>query len=175
MAPKIDDPSEMLRQGIRACREGRWREGLNLLTPLAQQEERHGRLPAIFYSYLGHAIARCEGRRSVGMELCRHAISVDPFRPENHLNLAHLCLIVGNRRGALRSLNQGLAVDPNHTGLLKLQRTLGVRRRPIIPFLDRSNPLNVILGQVSAGLRRGWMHLGRRLQREEEDEWGIGG
>jgi len=172
MGARIDDPSENLRQGIRACREGRWREGLNLLTPLAQQEERHGRLPPLFYSYLGHAIARCEGRKAVGMELCRHAISLDPFRPENHLNLAHLNLIVGNRRGAVRSLQRGLALDPDHAGLLELQKTLGVRRRPMIPWLDRSNPLNVMLGQLAEGLRRGWLRLRQRL-RGHRDEWDL--
>jgi hypothetical protein len=173
MAPKLSDPSEALRAGIRACRDGRWRDGLNLLTPLAQQEERHGRLPGLFYSYLGHAIARCEGRKAVGMELCRHAVSIEPFRPENHLNLGYVNLLVGNRRGAVRALRRGLALDPDHSGLLELQRTLGVRRRPVLPFLSRSHPLNVTLGKVSARIRTGWAALRRYLRGEDEDEWGL--
>lgn len=161
-----DDPAEILRRGIRACREDRWREGLDELTRLAQDREAGGGLPGIFYSYLGQAIARCEGRKHDGLELCRHAVQIEPFRPENYLNLAQLSVMVGNRRAAIRALRDGLALDPEHRGLRLLQRRLGVRARPPIPFLARSNPLNVLIGR--------WRHdakvtaAERKKMRDEE-------
>lgn len=161
-----NDPSETLRRGIRACREDRWREGLDELTRLAQEREGEGGLPGIFYSYLGQAIARCEGRKRDGLELCRHAVQIEPFRPENYLNLAQMNVMVGNRRGAIRALRDGLALDSEHRGLRELQQRMGVRARPPIPFLSRDNPLNVLLGR--------WRHNARttaeerRKMREEE-------
>lgn len=142
-----NDPSEILRSGIRACRENRWREGLDLLTRLAQERESEGKLPGIFYSYLGQAIARCEGRKHEGLELCRHAVSKEPFRPENHLNHAEVLFMTGNRRAAIRAMKEGLSLDPDHRGLLDLRKRMGIRRRPPIPFLPRNNPLNVWLGK----------------------------
>lgn len=141
-----NDPAEVLRQGIRACREDRWRDGLDLLARLARDQEAEGRLPGVFYSYLGHAMARCEGRRHEGLDLCRHAVAKEAYRPENHLNLAAVLALSGNRRGALRSLRNGMALDPDHPGLKELHHRLGVRQSPPIPFLSRSNPANRLIG-----------------------------
>ena len=166
MTTPANNAAEALRRGIRACREDRWREGFDELTRLAREREAEGGLPGFFYGYLGQAIARCEGRKREGLDLCRHAVQIEPFRPENHLNLAQMYVMVGNRRGALRSLRDGLALDSDHRGLLELQRHLGVRRRPPIPFLARTNPLNVIFGQIRH--RAETSAAERRKEREEE-------
>lgn len=166
MSTVTNDPAEVLRAGIRACREERWREGFDLLTWLAREREGEGGLPGVFYSYLGQAIARCEGRKHEGLELCRHAVQTEPFRPENYLNLATLLLMTGNRRGAIRALRDGLALDSDHRGLLELQRRLGIRRRPPIPFLSRTNPLNRWLGRVRHEAEASAEE--RRKEREEE-------
>ena len=173
MTLTLDDPTDTLRRGIRACRDGNWREGLTQLTLLAQAEERRGQLPSFFYGYLGQAIARCEGRRHVGLELCRYAVESEPFRPENHVNLAAVCLLAGNRRGAMRSLKAARVLDPDHPELLELQERMGVRRRPVLAFLSRSNLLNVWLGRLtwSSRLRREEL----RQRRLEEEEWDLTG
>lgn len=142
-----NDPSEILRSGIRACREDRWREGYELLTRLAQTPTVDGKLPGVFYAYYGQAVARCEGRKQEGLKLCRVALTKEPFRPENHLNHAEVLLMLGSRRAAIRAMKEGLSLDPDHRGLLDLRRRLGIRRRPPIPFLPRGNPLNVWLGK----------------------------
>jgi hypothetical protein len=166
MTNAANDPAEALRRGIRACREERWREGFDELTRLAREREAEGGLPGLFYSYLGQAIARCEGRKHEGLELCRHAVQIEPFRPENYLNLSQLYLMVGNRRGAIRAVRDGLALDSDHRGLNEMRVRLGIRQRPPIPFLSRQNPLNVLLGR--------WRHNAeavaaeRRKQRQEE-------
>lgn len=162
-------PGEILAAGIAACRDGRWREGLDLLSRLGQQEEKYGRLPGLFYSYLGHAIARCEGRKRVGVELCEHGVEIEPFRPENHSNLAATYLMVGNRRRAVRALEAGLAIDPSHAELLELQKRMGVRRSPAISFLSRDNPFNRLLGHLSHSLRS-WRRERRRRRAEAEDD-----
>jgi len=152
----------MLRRAIRACREGSWWRAHGRLTRLAQLEEKRGNMPGFFYSYLGQAMARCEGRKREGLDLCLYAVEIEPFRPENHLNLAQMYLMLRNRRGTLRALEVGLKIDPTHRGLLRLQRRLGIRRRPPFPFLARGNPLNRVAGRLSQRARGLWKELRRR-------------
>lgn len=168
MPLSIDDPGETLRRGIRACRDGNWRDGLTLLTLLAQREEGRGELPGFFYGYLGQAIARCEGRRHVGLELCRHAVAEEPFRPENHANLAAVYLIVGNRWAAVRALRAGLKLDPDHPDLVAVRDRLGIRRAPIIAGLSRTSPLNVWLGWLTWWVRSRRDEARRKRLEEEE-------
>jgi len=171
MAPMHINPAETFRRGLRACREGDWRAGHDELTRLAQQEEGRGKLPALFYGYLGQAIARCEGRRREGLDLCLHAAGLDPFQPENHLNLAEVYLLARNKRGALRALEAGLRIDPSHQRLLEVGRELGLRRRPPIRFLPRGNFLNRGLGLVRSRLAGGWFALRRPAGDEDDDFW----
>ena len=54
----------------------------------------------------------------------------------------------GNRKKALEMVQTGLKLLPEHESLREVRRTLGVRSRPAVPFLDRSHPINVTLGQA---------------------------
>src|SRR5512142_634233 len=94
-------PAEAFREAILLCRAERWRDGLTLLQQVAREAEHQGNLPGAFYSYLGVAMARVEGRKREGMELCRHALATQPGEPDNHLNLASIYLILGRRRAAV--------------------------------------------------------------------------
>jgi len=168
--PRID-PSKTLLRGIRACRGGDWYKGHGELTRLAQQEERYRKLPGLFYSFLGQAMARCEGRRREGLDLCLHAIKIEPFQPENYLNLAEVYVMLRNKRGALRALAQGLRIDPSHDGLLEACRNLGLRRRLPIPFLGRGNFLNRYFGLLSSRLRYVWRARSSADDHEGDDFW----
>ncbi len=133
-----------------------------------QEEEEQDRLPGLFFGYLGQAIARCEGRKREGLDLCRHAVEVDPFQPESHFNLAAVHLSIGHRRQALRALRAALAIDPDHAASLELMATIGNRRTPVLPFLGRDNILNVWLGKLTWRVRS--RREEERLRREEERE-----
>lgn len=152
----LTNPKETLVLGIRACAQGEWRDGLTHLSRLEHWANRNDELPGLFYSYLGHAIARCEGRKKDGLSMCLHAVEIEPFQPVNYLNLARSYLLLRDRRAAIRALRSGLALDPAHRGLLGFQGELGVRRRRPLRFLTRANRLNRLLGQVRsrATLRR---------------------
>jgi hypothetical protein len=54
----------------------------------------------------------------------------------------------GNRKKAVDTAEAGLKLVPEHDDLLEVRKSLGVRSRPPVPFLDRSNPVNVNLGQA---------------------------
>lgn len=163
--PEVDDVLKAWEQGITLCRKDKWREGYALLARVAQQVERRGNLPGFFYSYLGVAMARCEGRRRDGLELCRYAMQLQPNHYENYLNLASIYLMLGRRAEALRAAEQGLALRPNHSRLLELRQTLGMRQALALPFLSRTNPLNSLTGRI-----RAWVSKRRRAWRDRREE-----
>jgi len=143
--------ADALNQGIECCRKGDWSEGLRHLGWIAEQGEAVSGLPGIFYSYLGYGIALREQRIDEGLKLCRHSIKLEFYQVENYLNLARTCLLAQDRAGAVQAVRAGLKID-SHPDLLVLQKELGIRDSPVLPFLGRSNFLNQFLGR----LRHAW-------------------
>ncbi len=103
---------------------------------------------SLYLSYLGCAIARTQRRTKEARALCRHAVKVEFFQPENWANLAEVMMLSKRRKGAVEALQQGLEIDPQNRRLQKLSQELGMRRPPVLPFLARSNPLNHLLGRL---------------------------
>ena len=140
-----------LRRGIDCCRRGDWNEGLRQLGQIAERGDTG--LPGIYYSYLGYGIALREKRVREGLQLCRHSVKVEFYQADNYHNLARTCLLARQRSGAVRAVLDGLRIDPHHLGLLALRKELGIRGRPVLPFLDRGNALNQLLGRLRHALR----------------------
>ncbi len=134
-------------QGIDQCRKGEWTEGISHLAKAASSAER-GSLPGAVFSFLGYGLALKEGRVDEGLALCRHAVRVELFDAENHLNLARTQLLANDRSGAYRTVREGLRVDRNDKELQALRKSLGVRRRPALSFLARTHPINRALGRL---------------------------
>ena len=149
MPPQPQSLPQALQDGVLACRRGDWRTGLNILTQLAQESAGEKALPGIFYSYLGVAMARVEGRKRESIELCRYGVQLAPRDPENRLNLARAYLINRNRHQAIKQLHVGLRISPSNRRLRELEREIGTRRPPAIRFLSRDNPLNMWIGRLT--------------------------
>ena len=131
-------------EGVRLCREGYWDEGLFCMSHYVELEK-NPRLRSRFYSYLGIAVALRQDRVQEGMALCEKAMKLDGSDPENYLNMAKIQLLTGHKRAVIKTLDEGLKLAPKHHSLNELRQRLGVRRRPVVPLLSRSNPLNVFL------------------------------
>jgi len=144
----------VLGRAIDQCRKGNWEQGLPYLGQLAESESRSA-LPGLFYSYLGYGIALREQRLEEGLKLCRHAVRIEFFHPENYLNLARTYLLGNDRRGAVKTVREGLKIDPNNQDLLELQKEMGKRRPPVLSFLDRNHPFNRFLGSLRHKLTGG--------------------
>ena len=95
---------------------------------------------------LALALMRKEYRPAI--DLCRRAIDLEFYNGDHYANLARVYQIAGNRKKAVEIADQGLKLAPKHPYLIQVRKTLGVRARPAVPFLDRSNPINVSLGQA---------------------------
>src|SRR6266550_4386666 len=73
-------------------------------------------------SYFGLCLALVQKKYRAAADLCKRAIGLE--------------------------FDNGLKIAPENDQLMKVRKELGVRARPTVPFLDRSHPINVSLGQA---------------------------
>ncbi|MDA8016816.1 MAG: hypothetical protein MPN21_05140 [Thermoanaerobaculia bacterium] len=160
LQPNIDRKAQqdhlatVCERGLEACRRGDFEAGMVDLLWLIQGKQAKN-LPSAAYSYLGYGVARYKRNVAQGVRLCKHAIKLEWFQPDNYLNLARSCLLSDRyKREAVEAVRDGLKVDPDHPELLALQTRLGHRRPPVLGFLPRSSILNRILGGLRASFSR---------------------
>lgn len=99
-----------------------------------------------YMSYYGMCKALRGGEIGLGLELCTRAIKKEFFKAEFYSNLGRVYLAAGNKKGAIKVFLKGLKFDPNNSELNKFLVEVGFRKRPVIPVLARTNPLNKVLG-----------------------------
>lgn len=99
-------------------------------------------------SYFGLCLALVQKKMKPAIDLCKRAIELEFYNVEHYANLARVYTAAGNRKKAIEAIEQGLKSHPEDEVLLDVRRELGVRSRPPVPFLDRSHPINVTLGQA---------------------------
>jgi tetratricopeptide (TPR) repeat protein len=99
-------------------------------------------------SYFGLCMALVQKKYRPAIELCRRALDLEFYNGDHYVNLARVYLAAGQRKKALEIAESGLKLLPDHEGLQRVRRTLGVRSRPPVPFLNRSHPINISLGQA---------------------------
>ncbi|HEX8619851.1 MAG TPA: hypothetical protein VF911_19885 [Thermoanaerobaculia bacterium] len=99
-------------------------------------------------SWFGLSLALVRKQIKPAVDLCRRAIELEFYNGDHYANLARVYSAAGNRKKAVESAEQGLKLHPEHDYLLRVRESLGVRAAPAVPFLDRSNPINVTLGQA---------------------------
>ena len=98
-------------------------------------------------SYFGLTVALVQRKYKEAIELCKRAIELEFYNGDHYANLTRVYAAAGNRKKALETAEAGLKILPDHEDLQKARAELGIRSRPPVPFLDRSNPINVALGQ----------------------------
>jgi hypothetical protein len=146
-------PRAIAEAAIELCRAGDWSRGLSVLAELVKDRGLSDAVPGVAYSYLGYGIARYQRQVREGLRLCEHAVKGQFYHADNHLNLARVQILAKNRKGAIAALAQGLALDPKHAGLRALKAELGYRRKPVLGFLKRDNPVNKTLGRLRHSLK----------------------
>ena len=99
-------------------------------------------------SYFGLCLALVKKQFKTAIELCRRASEIEFYNGDHHANLARVYMAAGNRKKAVETAEQGLKLIPEHEYLLEVRKGLGLRSRPPVPFLERSNPINVSLGHA---------------------------
>ncbi len=110
-----------------------------------------------FLSHSGYLTAVVDRKRKEGCSICEESIKVmakipsedkEFFYPILYLNLGRTYLICNQKKAAIEAFREGLKHDPKHKELQSHVTKLGRRRPPVLPFLDRSNPINKYLGKI---------------------------
>jgi len=109
-------------------------------------------------SYQGCLDAIVNKKYSKGINTCRNAFKVlkeqvpfgeEFFFPILYLNLGKAYLAANKRKEAYASFKKGLDLDEGNRELINEMKKLGTRRKQLLPFLKRSNPLNKYIGKLS--------------------------
>ena len=98
-------------------------------------------------SWFGLCLALVRKEYKTAIDLCRRAIVLEFYNGDHYANLARVYRAAGKQRKAVETADEGLKVAAGDSYLKQVREELGVRSRPAVPFLDRTHPLNVSLGQ----------------------------
>jgi dihydrofolate reductase len=101
-----------------------------------------------YLSYLGVAIAASEQKWEDAEERCFTALRMKRNQPELYLNLSEVYRLAGKRQDAVQTLLEGLPLTRHDVRIVKALRKFGVRKSPVLPFLERTHPVNRKLGKI---------------------------
>lgn len=120
-------------------------------------QQAHVRYPNDPYvlSYYGWLQAIVDKRYRSGVENCKSAVALlrqhaakghDARYGIVYANLGKAYVAAGKKKDAVEAFQQGLKYDSRNAELQKELQAMGKRKKPVVPFLDRSNPVNKLLG-----------------------------
>jgi len=144
---------DYLREVRSHIRNGNNKDAYNLIL---QATVRYPEDPLIL-SYYGCLQALVDKKFRNGVETCKRAIVLlekrgssteKAYFPVFYHNLGKAYIAAGRNQDAFDALRKGLKYDSGNSDLKKELQVLGVRKAPPLKFLDRSNPINVLLGMV---------------------------
>lgn len=91
-------------------------------------------------------LSQIPGQEAKALKMSKELAEEYPTRPGVQLHYARVELQFGDRLEGLRLMRRLARVDSLEKQVQVYLEWLGVRRRPVIPALNRSNPLNYSLG-----------------------------
>jgi tetratricopeptide (TPR) repeat protein len=94
-------------------------------------------------------VAYIEKNYENAISLCTMAAKKEFYNPEIYFNLGRILTLSGQKAFAFKAYRKGLRIDGRHRGLINALREMGIRRKPLIPFLSRKNLANKFLGVIS--------------------------
>ena len=134
-------------QGQRSFRQGDLKTALASFKSAYQATADVHVYAHLYMSYLG--VTQVLLNDVSGLNLCRRAAAEETQRGEVFENLARAELKLGHRKQACDALRRGLKIDRANPALKALREEMGMRRSPVLGFLDRDNPLNRFLGKLT--------------------------
>ena len=146
---------DLARRGRAFARRGQFALANEFLTEFCARMMRQEKPipPAVLAAY-GLAVGMSSDLKE-GIEICLRGLNTDRRNPEIYLSLARLHAQSGSRKRAIDAIDRGLSFSSKHAELLALQKQLGQRQPPMLPFLSRDHPVNVKLGRLAHKLRSG--------------------
>lgn len=136
--------------------------GVSALNILSTALDKYPNDPFLL-SYYGCLIAIVENKAKEGIKICEDAITQldksmpfgsEFFYPAFYLNLSRAHLKNNNRKEAVKALRTGLAIDSSNHDILWELKKMGERRKPVVPFLERKNPINKYIGKLRSKIKK---------------------
>lgn len=142
---------ESFQKGVEALAQGKSLEALALFESAIAIERQFGgeRAQPRYVSYYGLCLVLQNRKLVDALALCREAVEAEFFNPDLYCNLVRVLVAAGRRAEAYGVALRGLRWESRHSGLQRELRSLGSRRKPVIRFLSRNNPINVFLGRMT--------------------------
>jgi tetratricopeptide (TPR) repeat protein len=143
--------SQKINEAIATTRDEDYLKALTLFVDIYGGEEAPSSLnskAATGLSYFGLCLALVQKKYKIAIDLCKRALELEFYNADHYVNLTRVYVAAGNRKKALETVEAGLKLHAEYEPLRHARRSLGVRARPAVPFLERSNPINVSLGQA---------------------------
>jgi tetratricopeptide (TPR) repeat protein len=141
-----DRAEDMLRKGVELFKQG---ETLGAL-PLIEKSFEIEQSPTC-RSYVGLLRALERGQINEGLALCTKAIDEDSENPLFYFNLGRVLYKAGMKREAIDTVRKGLACGHYEEAEAWLD-DLGIRKKPVFPFIRRNSFLNKYLGIIFSRL-----------------------
>jgi tetratricopeptide (TPR) repeat protein len=105
-------------------------------------------------SHYGLTLVVVEGDRQRGIRFCEEAVRRGPLTTELLVNLAKALVLTRNKEQAVRALRKAQELAPDDPRVSSEFVSLGLRRKPPIPFLPRSFFLNRWIGKLTWRMSR---------------------
>ncbi len=158
---------DSFEKGIRAMRDKEWKAATAFFEAAVTLESQFAKdsPQARYRSYYGLCLGLAKKRHEDALTYCQSAIQLEHYNPDLHWNLGRVLFDAGRKREAYRSFVRGLKIEPGHRGLVGDIKRMGLRNRPVLPFLSRTNPINVTLGRMRSQARTRAELSGRRSSR----------
>ncbi len=139
---------ELFKAGIKLLNDKKYSDALASIKMAIKKGgyENMDEVPPLYLSYLGLAMALAEKRYRNGATICEKAIKKEFYNPLFHLNLGKVYVAGGYKHKAIRAFHNGLRIDGDHDEIMTEIKKMGLRRKPVIPFLTRTHVLNKYLG-----------------------------
>ena len=150
---KVKTPSNYLKEVKDFLQRRNTKSALELLTYGLKQYPDE----PFLLSYYGCLESIVHKNYSYGIDTCKRAIELlnekmpfgqDFFYPIFYLNLGRAYLSSDDKKRAFEALQKGLSYDKDNKDILWEMTKLGKRKKPVIPYLKRTNPLNKYIGRI---------------------------
>jgi len=146
------DVAQAVNLGIAATERGEYQSALKIFSAVYQSVPAD-KLPHGLSAY-GLCLARVEGKRKMGAELCQKAIQLQSYEGKHRANLVRVYITAKNRKKAVETLDDSMRRLRNDPDLIRVREEIGYRQAPMLTFLPRRNPINKLFGLYAARLAR---------------------
>ncbi|HEY5673850.1 MAG TPA: hypothetical protein VIR78_09105 [Malonomonas sp.] len=144
-----DQVDDLISKGIEAAEMGYIHSAQAFLDQAAE----HRNTPEVL-TYQAYCLAKGHGRIHSAAKICQESIQREPHNSLHYLILGRILLMAEEKDKAIGAFRQGLKTSPNQKIIAEL-KMLGLRKPAVLKSLQRTHPLNRVLGRVfsSIGIR----------------------